>query len=300
MRKHLVLLLLLLLVAGCARSAPAPGKGTGTPRGPGTGSPVSAGGPVVGPAAGPGIAIVQEPEGYRLETDSGQFGSAFWVGPAQVVVQWSATGQAPQPPTLFYADLAGRRSRAVMTGDLLEAPAVRGTQAVLLQQGGKVALLDGPTGALETIWATDPKTPQWAGSETHTWQFAGDPRSWHVDWLTDDAFLVSISPAEYDLDRHPWGKLLLVDVKAHKVWPLAEAGELGAMLPDGSLLVRRGWMDGELVRFGLPYGSTPETLAPAGPWTAGFAAGPGAGQAAWLELDLPAGDWSKQIGRAHV
>lgn len=91
-----------------------------------------------------------------------------------------------------------------------------------------------------------------------------------------------------------WGKVLLANVAQRQVHLLAEPGQLAAVLPDGSLLLRRGWVNGELQHLAPAYDKA-VAVAPGGPWTWGWAVSPEGRRVAWLEMTPPPGDWSERL-----
>jgi hypothetical protein len=116
----------------------------------------------------------------------------------------------------------------------------------------------------------------------------------------EHAFILSLTPTDliygYDSIFVGWGKLLLVDTTTRQARVLAESGQLAAVFPDSSLLIRDGWVDGAVQFLAPPYDKPPTTLAPSGPWTSDWVLSPDGKRVAWLEWTPPAsGDWSQRL-----
>jgi hypothetical protein len=113
-------------------------------------------------------------------------------------------------------------------------------------------------------------------------------------WANSTALVLTLFPLD-NRGMWPWGKVLLVDIAKQKVSTLMESGQVAAVLADGMLLIRPGWIDGPLKAITPPYADPPQTVAPGGPWTEGWEVSPDGKRVAWLEMAPPSGDWSKRL-----
>src|SRR5439155_16884104 len=114
-------------------------------------------------------------------------------------------------------------------------------------------------------------------------------------WIGENTFALTLPPEDERAYLYHWGKVLLADAATKQVSVLAEEGQLVAALPDGTLLLRRGWIDGELQALAPPYDAPPRTISPRGTWATGWAVSPDGQKVAWLELEIPPGDWSRRL-----
>lgn len=276
--RRLALLIMCLVAVGCSRPS-APLAPSPEPE------PVPASGGTVSLEEQMSPQMRPDQGGFRIEAQSGRPGRSTWVGPDQALVHWwNETG--PEGPTpLSLVDLKAETVRTILTATRVEAvPQPEGRYvAVLSEQAagmGSVHLLDLTTGELEAVYGDD---------------------SLSIDqlravWVGADAFVVSVRPAQgYEPMWRPWGKLLLVNVSTRKMTVLAEQGELGAVLKDGSLLVRHGWMDGELRLHQPPFTGDSIVVSKGGPWSWTFSVSPDGKEVAWLELEALQGEFTRRI-----
>src|SRR5206468_2548692 len=116
----------------------------------------------------------------------------------------------------------------------------------------QVRLLDVSSGQAQTVMSSDPAAPQWTGAAQHS--AALSKLSYvHATWIGENTFALTLPPEDERAYLYHWGKVLVADAATKRVSVLAEEGQLVAALPDGTLLLRRGWIDGELQAVAPPY-----------------------------------------------
>ncbi len=254
------------------------------------------------------VALARDGAGYRLDVFEGHAGfpsgPSPWVGSSRLLVEWSPLGVAGGVPqsTPYLIDVG--------SGKLEQLPGYSYGTQVFPQPAGKrlalvrsvegdvtVSLVDLDTGTVEvhSIYSSDPSVPQWAGGDAHQWDIDGLRIHAIAEWLNDTAFVLRVQPIG-DEQIRDWGtKLLLVDVLRERVVVLSGRGELAAVFPDGAVLWREGWWDGELLYLSPPYEGQPERVSAGGPWTLGWSVSPDGQKVAWLEMTPPSGDWSRRV-----
>jgi hypothetical protein len=243
------------------------------------------------------VRLAREQDGWRLESATGRFSTVRWSGDrlAQLEAQWIPTASAQQSFFSYLVDpdqgtlsIANGGGFAVVASENISQPL-------------SVRLFDVRTGEWQTVFSLDPVVPQWAATADRGRDFMGTQGRIAVQWIGEHAFILSITPVdppyEYDYILASWGKLLLVDTAIDQARVLAERGQVAAVFPDGSLLIRQGWVDGAIELLAPPYyGKPPTTLAPRGRWTSDWIVSPDRKRIAWLEWTPPAtGDWSQYL-----
>lgn len=290
-----------LLLAGCAVR---PIGGDEPPVGPGRATrdsrtAVTLPGVVAQPPGA--VALVRERDGFRVAATTGQLGSARWAGPDLLLVDWFPGGSGSQPTTLMLVNLGSETVHDLLTADsVTEFISPGGQYLAQLWRGDSsrsigVAVANVTTGDQQAAYAVDPQLPQWSVTGDSRWSFAGPPANLYAMWVAPDRFVVTVQPQDVMTYRWNWGQVLLVNVSTQQVHALAAQGQLAAALPDGAVLIRLGWADGDLVLYDRP-GASPRTVA-TNPdrWTWGWAVRPDGEQVAWLELDPPPGDWRLRL-----
>ena len=247
--------------------------------------------PPAPPASAAAPVLTAESGGYRLEVPTGGLGAA-WLGPALLLARWWQP--APQTTSNYLVDLAAASVRLLGTGDRREFPGPGGQRAALTgdSRGG---LQDLTVTVVAAGAEAQPVFPGWAAPPERHWPFGEEDATAQVTWLQEDVFLLTLVPVGQQRNMGNWGKVLLVDLAAQGAHTLAERGQVAAVLPDGGLLLRRGWVDGALEFLAPPYTGEPVVVAPGGPWTAGWAVSEGGRRVAWLESATPPGDWSARL-----
>ena len=245
--------------------------------------------------------LVAEPDGFRLLVPAGTLGAVAWVGPSALLVRWFPPGGGAE--TAYLVDLAAQRVQRLVTAAMQYEFVSPGGRRLALTWGNwrphqsvGVGVAGVQDGEMQTVLAADPDVPQWAGAAERAWQFGEAPATVTAAWLDDDRLLLTLTPQD-GRNVQNWGKVLLADVATHQVRTLAERGQVAAVLKGGALLLRRGWVDGELQLLAPPY-DRPVSVAAGGPWTAGWAVSPDGGRVAWLEAEAPPGDWSQRLPHA--
>jgi hypothetical protein len=99
-----------------------------------------------------------------------------------------------------------------------------------------------------------------------------------VAWLRGGFYASAIAPPD---------KLFVMNLNDHQKRMLSEQGVIATALPDGSLVIRTGWVDGPIQLLAPPYDAPPTTIAPAGPWTERWFLSPDGETLAWVEMDPP-------------
>jgi hypothetical protein len=222
-----------------------------------------------------------------------------------LLITWRATD------TISYlADLSSGKVHRVASGyyghSLSYYPQDEGNLAIVIRLHPgfsayeDLELLDLSTGSIETIYDPEVNSPQWAGPEEHK----GDEPAINTAarWAGKDTVIATLLPYgarvndkkanDYIWTREGWGRVFLADVKSKDVRVLMERGQVSAILPDGTLIMRSGWLHDETQVLRPPYLDAPEQIAPAGPWTWGWRVSPDGHKVAWLEMTPPPGDWS--------
>jgi hypothetical protein len=253
--------------------------------------------------------LVREQAGFRLEPASGQVVvlNDGWLDPAHLLISWEITAAA-QPNATYLVDLsAGKLQRII---DNIGQPRVSiqpgGRRALLTWSDANrlpsrptgAAVLDIDTGTVEIVVTSDQAVEQWANPSERRWPSGEKLRSIAATWVDRDTFILEMTRSDAAGNSRGRGKVLLVDSIARSIRVLAERGDLVGVFPDGSLMIRRGWMDGELLLFTADAEQTPIQVTLGGPWTDSWTISPDGQKVAWLEWDPPAGDWSDRLPHA--
>ncbi|HYP40022.1 MAG TPA: hypothetical protein VEX13_06640 [Chloroflexia bacterium] len=265
------------------------------------------------------ISLAREGDGFRLDVYEGRvvlgsndwIDSSSWIDSSHLVVGWTS------PDTLLGADnVYSNYIIDVDDGKLMElpnylpkerdeqikvVPSPDGDKAVIIWEARylRVALFDFATGSVQEVANIVPGTPQWAGPEINLTEFpTGEGVHGFAEpaWAGNDIFVLTIIIDRGENGPAPlnWGKVLLVDTTQQKVSVLAERGTVAGIFPDGAVLLRPGWIDGELQLF-RPGDNSLTRVAPSGPWRAGWSFSPDGKQVAWMELTPPPGLWTQAI-----
>lgn len=278
--KRLATAILPLLLLGCSAGAvpkasePAPAPAPVADPAPGPVAPA--------PADPPRLELIADAHGFRVEARAGELGPADWVGPAHLLVQSFPLVDGPRPTTIHLVNLDTGRIRPLVTAGVVHPAGAQGSRVALAWLDGTVA----------GVTVADRATGEPLMTLEHRGEFYGPPQ---VKWTGPEHLVATFTPAGVDVGGRPWGSVFLLDLRAKTSRLLAERGELAAVFGDGSLLLRRGWYDGELVRLDPPYTGEPTRVAPGGPWTWGFGISADGNKAAWLEVTPPPGDWSTRL-----
>lgn len=231
-------------------------------------------------------------DGFRLKAESGALGGMTWVDSSHLLVRWFPSPEEPAFSVLLIDLNQARVIPVLRAQQAFEVIHPEGLYALLLaeDESGKprLLLLDTSLGNVQTI----------IGPERTAWTeltLAAGTTAWQLQafWTGGKSFVLSEMPAGKGMPG--WGKQFFVDIARRQVLVLAEAGQVVASFPDGSLLTRQGWVDGELQILSSDRRSQPQVIAPGGPWTWGFAVSPGGDRLAWMELTPPPGDWSQRL-----
>jgi hypothetical protein len=244
------------------------------------------------------VVLVREQDAIRLELSSGALTGSDWLDATHLLMHWS-TSTAPQVNATYLLDVSSGRLQHLASN--LGQPSAHmqpAGQLAIIGWAAQVGLIDLRSGALETVFAHDPAVTQWAGEAEHQWDFGDLPGSFSATWTGADTFVLTESPADPARNLRNWGKLMLVDISAQRVQVLAAQGHLAAVFPDGSLLIRPGWMDGALQLFAPDGAAAPIPVTPGGPWSDSWTVSPDGQRVAWLEWNPPRGDWSDKIPHA--
>jgi hypothetical protein len=232
--------------------------------------------------------------GVCLETAEGLLTRLNWLDDARVLVHWSRSVAAKEQTTyLVDLDAGALHQLSTHCGPPYNGILSPGGQFAVLLWDRHAGLVDLRSGTSFLVFSRDSALPHWTTEADQGWRFGDVPISLDAVWLGADTFVLTITPQTYLAPK--WGQLLLVDVAAQQVRVLAEQGQVAAVLPDGALLVRRGWVDGPIHLFAPAYHEPPIDVAPGGPWTWGWAASPDGQRVAWLEWAPPPGDWSQRL-----
>jgi hypothetical protein len=246
------------------------------------------------PPPGDAVTLSAEQDGYRLEAHVGAVGAIRWDAhtPAQLHVEWLHEPDAGQSFWGYQVEPDSGEFSPEMGGGFHIQASTEPDRPL------NVYLLDAGAGQWHTIFSLDPAVPQWADPADRRWDFDGVGGTVTTHWVGAHQVVLALTPLSlhYDDVLVGWGKLLLVDVRAHQVRVLAEQGQLVAAFPNGSLLLRRGWIDGPVQLIAPPYDEPPATLANSGPWSTNWLLSPDLRRVAWLEWTPPVrGDWSRQL-----
>jgi hypothetical protein len=241
------------------------------------------------------VTLAREQDGFRIEAAAGQLLRVEWLDASRMLFFWSSADPSP-PDATYLADLATGRLRriAINSGQSLLATQPGGQFAVIYWNE-HAAVMDLQSGAIHIVFARDPAAPQWATSADHQWDFGDLPGGLSATWIGMTTCVLTLAPNAPERNLRDWAKVMLVDVAAQRVRVLAERGHLAAVFPDGSLLVRQGWIDGELQLLTPDATQSPTSVAPKGFWTSNWVVSPDGRNVAWLEWDPPPGDWSERM-----
>jgi hypothetical protein len=235
--------------------------------------------------------------GFRVEGTtsgiSGVFNEVGWADDSHLLLTWtfyiqSGPDYGVYPRATYLIDTAAARiSMLPVSGIGRVVPQHDGKKVVLLPAFGaplSVAVLDLASSQVETIISADPVVPQWlSGTERQevlNW-FLGTST---VIWLDTDTFVLNFNSGDKFSFIHP-GKIVLVQLQSHKIRMLTDQGQAVAALPDGSLLLRSGWVDGPVVVLTPPYDGQSTEVTTSGPWTDGWAVSPDGRRVAWFDLE---------------
>jgi Tol biopolymer transport system component len=240
--------------------------------------------------------LLREQDGWRLEPQAGRFSAVHWSAerPAQLEAQWVPAASAQQSFFSYLVD-PDQGTLGLANGGGFQIVA-----SEEISQPLSVWLFDIRTGEWQTVFSLDPAIPQWTAIADRGWDLVGTQGRIATHWVSEQAFILSLIPTDliygYDSIFAGWGKLLLVDTATRQARVLAESGQLAAVFPDSSVLIRDGWVDGAVQLLAPPYDKPPTTLAPSGPWTSDWVLSPDDERVAWLEWTPPdTGDWSQRL-----
>jgi hypothetical protein len=152
-----------------------------------------------------------------------------------------------------------------------------------------VALYDFASGTLQTVADIDPGVPQWAGPDANLSEFKPGTEVFvyaEPVWVGNDSFALTIKRGtEAGPDADTW-RALFVDIAQRSVRVLASEGAVIGTFPDGSVLFRKGRVDGAMQLFRPGEKSLP-LVSPAGPWTMSWTTSPDGKKVAWREMIPP-------------
>jgi hypothetical protein len=232
------------------------------------------------------LTLLREADGFRIAAAYGGIGSK-WIDSSHMIINW-APDINKRPNTTFLADLATLQLHELpISGTTSVIPSKDGKQAILTPDFGQplgAALLDVSSGQVQTVFSLDATVPQWTDVADRSWTNQNRPANVDATWIDDDAFILKIGSGA-KLEYQSPGKLLLVHLKSQEVQVLTQEGELAAVLPDGSLLLRTGWVDGPLEVLAPPYDAPPTAVTPGGPWTEVWSVSPNGQWVAWFEME---------------
>lgn len=252
---------------------------------------------------GPALTLEREGEGFRVDAN---IGAVFisepiaWLNSSHLLTLRSSEDGVRHAS--YDLDIAQGTLQPL---DQLSVSTLAGVSpdtnhAVFVDQDGtnlRISLLDTHTLTTEAVFDTNPSVPQWTPAGTYTSAAWSDMK---VTWLTSDYFVLRISRApalEPEGLSHLefGGTLLLADIANHRAQKLTDRGDLGPVLPDGSLVIKDNWIDGPLELLSPPYNEPPQQIAPSGTWSYSWHASPDGSKVAWVEMDAPPGDWSHRL-----
>jgi hypothetical protein len=241
-------------------------------------------------------ALIREKTGFRAETRTGEWSAIRWSWgqPAQLEAQWVPDANATQSFFSYFVDPASGTLRLADGGGFQIRMSEDASQPL------RVLLFDARTGREQTVFSLDTSVAQWTPEADRRWDFEGVQGTIAAHWIGEYTFILSITPVDRTYEYDPlligWGKILLINTAMQQVSVLAEQGQLVAVFPDGSLLLRRGWVDGAMQLIIPPYTGKPFTIASGGPWTSDWTLSPDGRQIAWIEWTPPTeGDWSRRL-----
>ena len=232
---------------------------------------------------------MQNQAGFRLDTTTGQLVFINWLDSTHPLIYFSPS-TATQSEATYLVDMNATKLHRIKTNSGQPQAVVQsnGQHPVLLWGGEQAAVVDLQTGDTQTVFARDPTVPQWATASDHQWDFGDLPGNLSATWVGANTFVLTIAPQASERNLRDWGKVMLVDIAAQRLHVLAEQGHLAAVFPDGNLLIRQGWINGELQLFQPDISQAPTQVTPGGAWADRWVVSPDGQKVAWREMDTPA------------
>lgn len=252
------------------------------------------------PLSEPIVAVQREGDGFRIEASSPTISESLhlagWIDSSRLVVTTIHEGQyGLYADATYLADLAtasARRLEVDGTGWII--PGLNKQEALLVQGEDhtpfSVALLDVASGQIQTILSEESGQPQWLTSAKRDSVLRNVIGLESATWLDENLVVLKLTlklVLEGNAGYATPGRLLLLQLHAPKFRVLADEGELAAVLPNGRLLIRPGWVDGPLEVLVPHYDGQPIQITPGGPWTETWAVSPNGKLVAWFEMDDP-------------
>lgn len=255
------------------------------------------------------LELVPHADGFRLQgLPVRDRVSPMWLDGSRFIVPLSQ-------PTIPYlvADLdAGKLTRHEVpepAGHHKIIPNLDGSYALLLWDTIQTnetptpaviaTLLQTQSGYQQTLIDTNSRGPQVAGPDELSWQFGGSYNTLTAVWIDNNTYLLTRTPSGDGESTirgwEGWGKIFIGDVAKGTLRVLTERGDVIGVLPDGSLLLRRGWIDGAVHLLPPPYTEEGTEVLPSGTWRTAWALSPDGSRLAWFDVQPSPGDWSRDL-----
>jgi hypothetical protein len=251
----------------------------------------------------PPLGLVHDGDGYRLQGLEREYVFARWTGPSSFLVPLVHSSKPEKGNALVHLDRGELQQVAAGESDELSlfnpdrSYAIRMEEATNGSRGANLVQVS--SGKIQKLFDVDPRIQQLADVNSRGWVFGEVDSHIGARWVDTDTYLLTRTPLG-DGERTvqgwtDWGKVLIGNAKDDTLRTLTERGRVVATLPDGSLLLLSGWIDGELQLLIPPYVGKPKSVAPSGTWTSAWAVSPDGSKVAWFEINPPSGNWSLRL-----
>ncbi len=241
----------------------------------------------------PHITVVREAGGVQVAARDGVIRQTDWRRPQQTIDQRSTLDVIWSPSATSSHLYTYRVDPDSATAQLQPGGGYVISAQADAQHPLTVRLVPPGSDQPQTVFSLDRKLAQWAKRADRQWKFRGTAGSLKVSWLNEEQFILTLLPARYPgaLFGEP-GKLLLVNAKTHTVRTLRDEGDLLAQLADGSLLIRSGWLNGEMQVLAPPFTAAQTVRSPGKLWSSDWMRSSSGRFVVWAEWTPLDGDWS--------
>jgi hypothetical protein len=233
---------------------------------------------------------VEQVDGETLVTpSSGAIALASRFSPTHVLLVWRPDdGSGPALERAYLLNLETQTARPVQHHP---------TQGFFITES-QIVVVEARTGAEHVIYDRDPAAEQWLPADLRPTETTNLHAAFQIAWATSTQLVLTINdlPDDPTVQRGlDFGKVVRIDITTGQVELLVESGSVFGLLADGTVLVRHGWIDGELWQH--PISGPGALLTDAGVWVHGsIGLSPDRRWVVWREFSPPLeGDWSERL-----
>jgi len=251
----------------------------------------------------PSFTYTQEAGEQLVTPNSGAIVLARRFSPSHALVIWRpAAAQAGlASESIYLLNLEAQTARRIQEDptQLIFPPQYDGPRRINPRMAeDQIVVVDEQTGTEHVVYDRDPSVEQWLSDELRPTQTRDLYELFGLQWADSTHLVVTIN----DLSTDPqiqrglsFGTVVRIDTTSGDVELLTKSGSVFDVLPDGTLLVRHGWIDGEIWQH--PIDGGPALLSAAGPWVHGATGvSPDGRWVVWREFTAPSeGDWSERL-----